>query len=147
MKLRFVLLLLFIATLASGQTKVREYHRKDGTYVSGYTRRSRTEQDNYSVPRTNNGTTRRSASARSQFLSQTTCPSTGQTGRSCPGYVVDHINRWLVVGPTIPPTCKSRLLRTEKPKTSGSGRIVVNDVSNVFNNLRTKSLLVRTACG
>jgi 5-methylcytosine-specific restriction endonuclease McrA len=116
MKLRFVLLLLFIATLASGQTKVREYHRKDGTYVSGYTRRSRTEQDNYSVPRTNNGTTRRSASARSQFLSQTTCPSTGQTGRSCPGYVVDHIKPLACGGADDPSNMQFQTIEDGKAK-------------------------------
>src|SRR5215831_1394002 len=36
------------------------------------------------------GTTRRSHSARSAFVRQNPCPSTGKTSGRCPGYVVVH---------------------------------------------------------
>jgi len=75
MKIQMVLLLLLLTPLASGQ---------------------KIEKDNYSVPKVHSvhhssGTTARSMTVRAQFLSENPCPATGQTGRSCPGYVVDHV--------------------------------------------------------
>ena len=43
------------------------------------------------VARNSSGKIKRSMTARQEFLSQTPCPATGQTGRKCHGYVIDHV--------------------------------------------------------
>ncbi len=35
--------------------------------------------------------TKRSSTARYQFMKKNPCPSTGKTKGACPGYVIDHI--------------------------------------------------------
>ena len=96
---------------------VRGYTRKDGTYVAPYDRRppgigtSTSASTNYSsirpyrknyvaegftahptVLRDKHGKIKRSKTARSSFMREHPCPSTGKTSGRCPGYVVDHVN-------------------------------------------------------
>jgi len=105
MKLGAIFALIFLAVSATGQVKVHGYTRKDGTMVSEYTRgkpsrkyvdttggfATNLSKDDYSVPRSSRTKVKRSQSARQQFLNQVPCPATGQTGKPCRGYVVDHI--------------------------------------------------------
>jgi hypothetical protein len=96
---------------------VRGYTRKDGTYVAPYDRRApgtattTSASTNYSsihpyrknyvaegftahptVQRDRHGKIKRSKTARSAFMHEHPCPSTGKTNGRCPGYVVDHVN-------------------------------------------------------
>jgi hypothetical protein len=45
-----------------------------------------------STARDSNGRIKRSRTARSDFMRQHPCPSTGKSSGACPGYVVDHRN-------------------------------------------------------
>jgi hypothetical protein len=56
------------------------------THSSSGTRRDKCE----SCTRDKNGKIKRSEEAKRQFERQNPCPSTGKTGGSCPGYIVDH---------------------------------------------------------
>ncbi len=103
----------------SGKTvHVRGYTRKDGTYVAPYDRSSpgSAASSSGTFPRSSStpyrkdyladgytahptvqrdqhqhGKIKRSKAAKSAFERQQPCPSTGRTGGSCPGYVVDHV--------------------------------------------------------
>jgi hypothetical protein len=94
------------SSTSTGKVHVRGYYRKDGTYVQPYERSypgtaSATHSSGYSpssgssatagVARDSNGRIKRSKAARSAFMRQQPCPSTGKTSGSCPGYVVDHV--------------------------------------------------------
>lgn len=83
---------------------VREYTRKDGTVVHAHDRRPPGTAGAYqpghvaegyaphaSVQRDSHGKIKRSKAARTAFLHQQPCPSTGKTSGRCPGYVVDHV--------------------------------------------------------
>jgi 5-methylcytosine-specific restriction endonuclease McrA len=100
-----IFVLIFFAGSVIGQQKVRGYYRKDGTYVSEYTRRARVSgsgrtlsesseatTDTYSVPRDKHGKIKRSETSKALFEFTTPCPSTGNRSGKCPGYVIDHIN-------------------------------------------------------
>jgi len=89
------------------------YTRKDGTYVAPYDRRppgTATASTSYStvrpyrknyiaegftahptVQRDKHGKIKRSKAARSAFMGEQPCPSTGKTTGRCPGYMVDHV--------------------------------------------------------
>lgn len=113
----------------SGSSKsvyVRGYYRKDGTYVAPYYR-SAPGTATYSSGSTgktgiryypdyiapghaphstvrldSHGKIKRSKSARSAFMRQHPCPTTGKTSGSCPGYVVDHVEALACGGPDDP---------------------------------------------
>jgi len=87
-----------------GSGYVHGYIRSDGTYVAPYTRgdssgpdhsaaSSRSSSAAYSgtAKRDAEGHIERSSAARSQFIRQHPCPSTGKTSGACPRYVVDHV--------------------------------------------------------
>jgi hypothetical protein len=97
---------------------VRGYTRKDGTHVAPYDRsapgtassssdgtntgttgrayRKGFIAEGYSphasVQRDKHGKIKRSGAAKSAFVRQSPCPSTGKTSGRCSGYVVDHVN-------------------------------------------------------
>jgi hypothetical protein len=96
---------------------VKQYTRKDGTVVHAHDRAApgtagssitspettthASYRSNYvasghalhpSVERDKHGKIKRSKSARSDFMRQKPCPSTGKSSGRCPGYVVDHVN-------------------------------------------------------
>lgn len=51
------------------------------------------------VVRSSHGKIKRSRAARSAFMHQHPCPSTGKTSGRCPGYVVDHVQALECGGP------------------------------------------------
>ena len=48
-------------------------------------------KDDFDVQRDRRGRIKRSASVKNRFKKENPCPSTGESSRSCPEYVIDHV--------------------------------------------------------
>jgi 5-methylcytosine-specific restriction endonuclease McrA len=106
------------AEKSSRSAHVRSYTRRDGTYGSQHSRKTRgtstarsrvprsagsprtyTNSRSYSdsgrsasaITRDKHGRIKRSAAAKNAFKHQQPCPSTGRSSGACPGYVIDHL--------------------------------------------------------
>lgn len=69
-----------------------------------------------SVPRDSRGRIARSPEARSAFKQLHSCPSTGLSYGSCPGYVIDHVNPLACGGPDAPSNMQWQTVADGKSK-------------------------------
>jgi hypothetical protein len=60
-------------------------HYTSGYIADGFTPHSTVQRDSH-------GKIKRSESAKNDFKHEHPCPATGRGSRSCPGYVIDHVN-------------------------------------------------------